>query len=501
MKITSFRPLDSDLAALGLKRFEMKKLGRIVILAGPNGSGKTRVLTLLGRSIDPNTKRLSERQKLDIELAGLVAAIDRETTNRTSNAVHIPDWENRIAAIRGSIAKVDAIEVDEPVEQIRLVNFVPDAKDLQDPSDLAPSVLTANAAQAESPGTSGLDRTAPAYIQHLQDRHWEVTHSGFQGATDERTSVETAYARLESLISATLSTKLGRTSSGECTLFGRPIGKAQLSRGQTVLLQFVVAVHPIRSNDGLVLMMDEPETHLHPSALISIIDKIQDALPACQIWMATHSVPLIAHLYADQPEALHFVEGGAVTHAGRKPQIVLRGLLGNEEERMKLLAFSQLPEELAATQFAAACLSHPDVVGHQNDEPQVAQIKSVVLATAASRPVKILDFGAGKGRLLAGLDTPELRRTLQALCAWAGDLMRGGAPLVHRLPGRAGWELRLVVQGGLRILEKIERMEFQTMKHRPTLTPWDAPLTMWRAARMRRGPGAEGSLGARPAAK
>jgi hypothetical protein len=33
--------------------------------------------------------------------------------------------------------------------------------------------------------------------------------------------------------------------------------------------------------------------------------------------------------------------------------------------------------------------------------------------------------------------------------------MLAGAPLVQRLPGRAGWELRAVVQGGLRVLDHI----------------------------------------------
>jgi hypothetical protein len=37
--------------------------------------------------------------------------------------------------------------------------------------------------------------------------------------------------------------------------------------------------------------------------------------------------------------------------------------------------------------------------------------------------------------------------------------MHQGAPWPLRVPGRAGWELRLVVQGGLRILEKIARMD------------------------------------------
>ena len=70
--------------------------------------------------------------------------------------------------------------------------------------------------------------------------------------------------------------------------------------------------------------------------------------------------------------------------------------------------------------------------------------------------------------------------------AWSRTLMQRGAPLVHRLPGRAGWELRLVVQGGLRILEKIEAMQHATMSRRPTLGASDLPRLLWRALWMRR---------------
>jgi hydroxysqualene synthase len=70
------------------------------------------------------------------------------------------------------------------------------------------------------------------------------------------------------------------------------------------------------------------------------------------------------------------------------------------------------------------------------------------------------------------------------LCAWARELMLSGAPLVHRVPGRAGWELRLVVQGGLRILQRIERLHHATLQQRPKLGPADVPAMLWRAARM-----------------
>lgn len=64
---------------------------------------------------------------------------------------------------------------------------------------------------------------------------------------------------------------------------------------------------------------------------------------------------------------------------------------------------------------------------------------------------------------------------------WARALMLSGAPLVHRVPGRMGWELRLVVQGGLRILDKIEAIDHATWRTRPTLRSWDGPVLIWRS--------------------
>ncbi|HNT39707.1 MAG TPA: squalene synthase HpnC [Rubrivivax sp.] len=83
-------------------------------------------------------------------------------------------------------------------------------------------------------------------------------------------------------------------------------------------------------------------------------------------------------------------------------------------------------------------------------------------------------------------DGPALRACVRELCEWAAALMRRGAPLALRLPGRAGWELRLVVQGGLRILEKIERLRYGTLHARPALGRRDVPLLLWRALRMGR---------------
>ena len=82
-------------------------------------------------------------------------------------------------------------------------------------------------------------------------------------------------------------------------------------------------------------------------------------------------------------------------------------------------------------------------------------------------------------------DTDGTRALVLDLVAWARAIMNHGAPLVHRVPGRAGWELRLVVQGGLTILDKIDRLGGATIATRPLLRARDAPLLLWRALRTR----------------
>lgn len=63
------------------------------------------------------------------------------------------------------------------------------------------------------------------------------------------------------------------------------------------------------------------------------------------------------------------------------------------------------------------------------------------------------------------------------------SMMYEGAPLALEIGGRLGWELRLIVQGGLRILEKIESANYDVFRHRPTLSATDWVLMFWRAWR------------------
>lgn len=79
---------------------------------------------------------------------------------------------------------------------------------------------------------------------------------------------------------------------------------------------------------------------------------------------------------------------------------------------------------------------------------------------------------------------PGLPGLVRELVAWTRDTMAQGAPLVHQVPGRAGWELRLVVQGGLRILRRIEAAGCNPVRKRPSLGVRDAAPLLWHAVQM-----------------
>jgi squalene synthase HpnC len=102
-----------------------------------------------------------------------------------------------------------------------------------------------------------------------------------------------------------------------------------------------------------------------------------------------------------------------------------------------------------------------------------------------------LDDLARFGVAPAQLEQPRLDERWRALMAFevarARALLLLGAPLALRLPGRIGWELRLVVQGGLRILEAIEGVDYDVFARRPKLRGLDWLVLGWRAIWMGRG--------------
>lgn len=71
--------------------------------------------------------------------------------------------------------------------------------------------------------------------------------------------------------------------------------------------------------------------------------------------------------------------------------------------------------------------------------------------------------------IAAARGTPAWHTLMRQQVGRARAFLLRGAPLALRVPGRIGWELRLVVCGGLRILHRIDAAGYDVFNARPTL--------------------------------
>lgn len=68
----------------------------------------------------------------------------------------------------------------------------------------------------------------------------------------------------------------------------------------------------------------------------------------------------------------------------------------------------------------------------------------------------------------------QWQKLMQQQVQYARDLLHSGKPLAKRLPGRIGIELRMIILGGLRILERLDQVQYNIFTARPKLgkTDW-----------------------------
>jgi squalene synthase HpnC len=92
-------------------------------------------------------------------------------------------------------------------------------------------------------------------------------------------------------------------------------------------------------------------------------------------------------------------------------------------------------------------------------------------------------FGVPEQQIARGKVDTRWRGLMGFQVERARALLESGAPLGRALPGRIGLELRMIIAGGLRILEKIERVDFDVFRKRPVLRTFDWPLMLAGALR------------------
>lgn len=402
----------------------MRAIGPTVVLAGPNGAGKSRLLRLLPKLlskklatgvVDELERQIRQYREHLLNCESQIATIKQQTDpdRRTTDQLHqtnvnLANINNALNGYLQQLRANDCMDMNGATVPT-IVEFVPRQPKLVDPFLTTESEAAARAGRLAHSAESA-EMNAPAYARRILTRAQETGYSRLKSSTgsltDEECSRDELLFILNSLLGSSVGLQLrdGRLEIGDIAAYAEV-----LSPGQQILFQFGCLLHAKKTSlENCIVVMDEPENHLHPAVLAQVVTALRARLSNSQLWIATHSVPLIAQLMAVDNDCLWYVSEGRVKRSGRSPENVLESLMGGPEGAKHLHDLTLLPAQYATIRFLTECLDAPGVVGPNIKDPQTRQITEIihqlsVTRQAQKKKMRVLDFGAGKGRLLATL--------------------------------------------------------------------------------------------------
>ncbi|MFH2134294.1 MAG: squalene synthase HpnC [Pseudomonadota bacterium] len=91
-------------------------------------------------------------------------------------------------------------------------------------------------------------------------------------------------------------------------------------------------------------------------------------------------------------------------------------------------------------------------------------------------------FGVSEAQIAEARCDDNWRALMKFEVDRARALMLSGKPLGSILTGRIGLEMRMIIQGGLRILDKLESADYDMFNKRPVLKPYDWVIMLAKSA-------------------
>lgn len=192
-----------------------------------------------------------------------------------------------------------------------------------------------------------------------------------------------------------------KTISSSLFYNNQPFNIDNFSPGQKTLFAYAILFFFLEINSKAniresIIIMDEPEKHLHPEAQINLINAIKDIVSdKGQLWIATHSINILSHL--DYDEIIMVKDDEIIPPSRYTPGKSFNELMGLENHIQELTEFVNSLSDWAFANFMTQCFTNPDVVFDTNvNDPQYLLFKTFIKTTPS---INLLDFGAGKGRI------------------------------------------------------------------------------------------------------
>lgn len=94
----------------------------------------------------------------------------------------------------------------------------------------------------------------------------------------------------------------------------------------------------------------------------------------------------------------------------------------------------------------------------------------------------LAEYSVSEAQIAAGQTDDNWRALMKFEVDRAREMMLYGKPLGTILTGRIGLEMRMIIQGGLRILDKLEAADYDMFHRRPVLRPFDWVIMLAKSA-------------------
>jgi SAM-dependent methyltransferase/ABC-type hemin transport system ATPase subunit len=159
---------------------------------------------------------------------------------------------------------------------------------------------------------------------------------------------------------------------------------------------FLAALATHRKDDSkLVILLDEPESHMHPSKVARFVELVEEELPNASLWVATHSVNLLPKFEFE--EIVYVKDSKVQKRSSRMYRDIYSSLVGTSED---VETFLRGLIEWETCSFVAECLALPPTTVNKTRDKQSNLIKRLVQEQISDKKeLRVLDYGAGEGRI------------------------------------------------------------------------------------------------------
>jgi SAM-dependent methyltransferase len=170
-----------------------------------------------------------------------------------------------------------------------------------------------------------------------------------------------------------------------------------MSPGELILFYFCIFTCTLTiSGDASIILLDEPELHLHPKKVIELISVLYEELPNTVLWIATHSIHLIP--FFDFSEITHINDGKITGRKSSTYNEIFSEMVGNTHKDLQI--FLSSVDLWQYYEFIAECFCAPGTVFDNNtNDPQFMKfITFINNSYQQKQQIDVLDYGCGDGR-------------------------------------------------------------------------------------------------------